>query len=180
MPFAFEHVTGNSYRFAHDVMPQLVGKIVDYLREEATRKQAPLNHPFAWHLPGRELVGACLAGQTTVGNGGNVVLVADVWDALQNPRRTQALFLEVCDIYGFSGWGWTPMMWKLRELYEGAVVANPRADEWTFQSDGLFIYEFLYLQCDHKGGKGGLGPNGSYNGTLLYPEALDYFKKHMS
>jgi hypothetical protein len=115
---------------------------------------------------------------------GEYLLVADIWDVLQKKPRTDALFLEICDVYGFSGNGWTPMMWKLKQLYEGPVVASIFTDQWQFEVGEQFTYEFLYLQCDHnlnqKGTRRAFGPKGRYNATLLYPDAWSYFKKHMS
>lgn len=106
------------------------------------------------------------------------MLIADIQDVLQNPQR-RAHLQEILDIYGFSGSGWTPMMWKLRVVYEGEPPANRLTDEWQFDPETDVVHEFLYLRCDHNGGNRAFGPNGRYNATLLWPDALRYFMKHM-
>jgi hypothetical protein len=101
------------------------------------------------------------------------LLVADVQDVFGNPNRGWAYLFEVCDLYGYSWHGWTPMTWRLRELLEGP--AGRRTDDWEFDLPATYVYEFLYLQCDHNGGRRDFGPQGKYNATPLWPEALSFF-----
>jgi hypothetical protein len=60
---------------------------------------------------------------------------------------------------------------------QGAIgrPAGRRTDDWEFDLPATYVYEFLYLQCDHNGGRRDFGPQGKYNATPLWPEALSFF-----
>jgi len=168
------------YQYVKEAKTGLAGHIVDYFREQA-RGAVPANDkPLVWHLPEVNLLARFLPELKTEGLQ-EYRLIADVLNALQNHKRNDAQLFEVCDIWGFSGWGWTPMMWRLQQLYEGGAREIRGQTPWAFpldnesESSNDYVHEFLYLLADHKGGRRGFGPNGKYNGTLLRPDALKYF-----
>lgn len=108
-------------------------------------------------------------------------LVADVLDAVKNAGRKYAQLFEVCEVFGFSGWNWPPVLWKLRLLYECDECTDARNQRrWEFDPADSFVYEFLRLQADHnwertRKGRRDFGMVGKFNGVLLWPEALRYF-----
>ena len=84
------------------------------------------------------------------------------------------------DAWGYSYDGWTPLALRLESLF----VDQPQDKPSTFKQAFCgplgtedFIYEFLYLNGGTKSGRWTWGLVGRVNGTLLWPDALQYFLK---
>jgi hypothetical protein len=176
----------STYEFVRDAkpghgpaIPGLAVRITSYLEEQAKNNPPAEEEPLRWRLTGNELLKRSLTAEERQ-EIERFKLVADIQNVLGNPRRSRAHMMEICDIWGFSGWGWTPMMWRLRELFEDDAEPPRSQNRWPFVAQGGFVHEFLHLMADHnreetRKGRRDFGPNGKYNGTLLWPAALDYF-----
>jgi len=187
--YLFRQVEGNVYEEVISVQKGLAVRIWEFIEEEAKAKDRLDQQPLPWLMPGSELLRRCLrdsVGEDEIKRQGQYKIIADVLDVLGNPDRTCAQFFEVCGIHGFSGWNWTPMLWKLQlqlelefESEEECAKARER-NRWEFDPAPDFVYEFLRLQADHKWRstrqrRRDFGMVGKFNGVLLYPDALRYF-----
>ena len=78
-------------------------------------------------------------------------------------------------------------MLKLCFLFEaeGAQEVRDIRESGAFESDThtcreeRVVYEFLYLKFGWARGEWGWGTVGSVNGTLLFPQHLEFFAKHL-
>jgi len=173
----------NTYEKVVCAQPGLATRIWNFLTERASAEPPAEEQPFPWHMHGNELLGRCLKdllGEDETARIEKYKLIADVQHVLAKSKRNYAELYEVSDIFGYSGSGWTPMMWKLRMQFQSNDCGEAREqNRWKFDPDRHFVYEFLYLQADHRwqhlGGRRDFGPNGKYNGALLCPDALKYF-----
>jgi hypothetical protein len=150
------------------------------MRNKVAEMPPPEGQGFRWQLDGAEILHSCLRGSETE-QAQSHKLIADILDVVRNPGRKYAQLFEVCEVFGFSGWNWTPMLWKLRLLYECDDCTAARSQgRWEFDPADYFVHEFLRLQADHnwertREGRRDFGMVGKYNGVLLWPEALKYF-----
>ncbi|MGD0009739.1 MAG: hypothetical protein ABSE93_14485 [Terriglobia bacterium] len=170
----------NIYAPVRNVQIGLAPLIWRLVRNKAVKKSPPDGQGFPWQLDGAEILRSCLSGSEPE-QVQSYKLVADILDAVKNASRKYAQLFEVCEIFGFSGWNWTPMLWKLRLLYECDDCTDARDQgRWKFDPVDSFVYEFLRLQADHnwertRQGRRDFGMVGKFNGVLLWPEALRYF-----
>jgi hypothetical protein len=179
---------GHIYECEHKVQDRLGVRIWELMKNKTREESSAEGQPFLWELEEAQVSSSCLrdlAGEDEAKEAEKYKLVADVQNVLENPKRQRAHLFEVCKIFGFSGWGWTPMMWKLRELLEVEDCTKARKqNRWEFNPATYFVYEFLRLQADHRWdatreGKRDFGMIGKFNGVLLWPEALNYFVEKM-
>lgn len=102
---------------------------------------------------------------------------AVVVDLKPEVRRNVSLY-RIRDIWGYSADGWTPILLKLTRLFSDRDTENPQEFKQSFDEREARIetvYEFLYLQGECSDDSWSWGRVGNVNGTLLFPEALDYF-----
>lgn len=162
----------------HATMPSIARRLVQFIGEEAMRQSPAEADPLCWHLSGLELLKRSLTIEEQA-QIGKYKFIVDVQNALGNPKRKWTQLFEVLDIWGYSHFGWTPMMWKMHKVFQDDCVACRDQNRWPFTPGKDVVHEFLYLLCDHKGGRRDFGPNGKFNGTLLWPEALAFFIKQI-
>jgi hypothetical protein len=149
------------------------------MRKKAGETSPAEGQTFPWELDGTEILCGCLRGGE-IEHIQEYKLVADVLDIVKNADRKYAQLFELCEVFGFSGHSWTPMLWKLRLLYECDDCTHARNQgRWEFDP-AESVYEFLRLQADHnwehtREGRRDFGMVGKFNGVLLWPEALNYF-----
>jgi len=180
--------THNIYKCEHKVQKRLGVRIWELMKNKARGESSAEGQPIPWELEEAEVSSSCLrdlVGEDEAKEPEKYILVADVQNVLENRNRPRAHLFEVCKMYGFSGWSWTPMMWKLRGLLEVEDCTKAREqNRWEFNPASYFVYEFLRLQADHKWettreGRRDFGMIGKFNGVLLWPEALKYFVEKM-
>lgn len=184
--YLFKCVGGNVYEKAVSIQKGLAVRIWEYIENQAKDKGQLDRQRFSWRMSGSELLRRCLRYSVGEQETERYKVIADVQDFLGNTDRTFAQFFEVREIMGFSGWNWTPMLWKLRlqlevEFEGGEACQRAReTNRWEFDPAPDFVYEFLRLQADHRWrttrkGARGFGMVGGLNGVLLRTDALKYF-----
>jgi len=168
------------YEPLRNVQRGLGPRIWELMKNKAEENPPPEGQGFPWQMDRTELVRSCL-GDSETGQDHRYKLVADVQNVLANSSRMSAQLFEACEVFGLSGWSWTPMMWKLRLLLEVDDCTEARSQRrWKFSPADYFVCEFLRLQADHNWehsgeGRRDFGMVGKFNGVLLWPEALKYF-----
>lgn len=169
----------NVYAPVRNVQIGLAPLIWALMRKKAGETSPAEGQTFPWELDGTEILCGCLRGGE-IEHIQEYKLVADVLDIVKNADRKYAQLFELCEVFGFSGHSWTPMLWKLRLLYECDDCTHARNQgRWEFDP-AESVYEFLRLQADHnwehtREGRRDFGMVGKFNGVLLWPEALNYF-----
>lgn len=121
-----------------------------------------------WHLPEDMLLAHFEASPKT-----HALFI----DLKPNVKGNVSLY-RIEDIWGYSADGWTPILLRLEHLFSDLEVENPSAfkqefSDWSAQK--CTTYEFLYLQGETEEDSWNWGRVGSVNGTLLFPDALEYF-----
>jgi hypothetical protein len=135
------------------------------------------DEPYRWHLCLEEALGWKKANEYAAKQYNN-----DVNAVLINikPGSHELFLCELLDVWGFSAYGWTPMLWHLRVLEPKNTKCTPnRFDDFTAAKNGDAVYEFLYMAGTVKKGKidgTWIAPKSSpTNAALLWPEPLNYF-----
>jgi hypothetical protein len=127
------------------------------------------NEPYAWHLS---------IDQALQQNGyPEHSIVIDI-----NPKKANEIFIcKLLDVWGYSDYEWTPMMFRLHELRSpdlGKQSLLKRFSE-VQQLTSTPIYSFLYVFGTVKNGSiaGKWTPPGpsSTNSVLLWPKPMRYF-----
>ena len=178
--YIFKRVEGSTYSRVRSAGRGLGPRIADFINETARKHQPCEGQPVKWKLGGADLRRRVLNDDERREED-SYKLIADVQNVFGKEDRRYVQLFEVCDVWGFSSFQWTPMMWKLSLVCEADNCAEYRSRNlWPFEP-GEEVYEFLRLGVDHTGGeRRGFGLVGGYNGVLLWPEAFRYFLKQVS
>jgi len=96
------------------------------------------------------------------------------------PSQKEAVSLyKLAGVWGYSGYGWTPLLVLLETFFVDHKVLNPSTFKQKFNLSlnlgGDKVHEFLYLRFDQNGGNANWGRSGWVNASLLWPEPLRYF-----
>jgi hypothetical protein len=137
---------------------------------------------ISWHLNQTELLDSFLTDAEKAAIN-SYRLVID----LKPTSEDELLFFEICDIWGCSDPGWTPLMLRLCLMFEATERQHVQEVRrtWQFRAEGEcrqareFVYEFLYLTHGWREGRWGWGTVGSVNGALLFPLHLAFFLEKM-
>jgi hypothetical protein len=139
------------------------GPLFEFARRENTNKVSP----FAWHATESTLL--AVLGHSSDDN----AIVIDL-----RPRDTDRVSLyRLCDVWGYSYDGWTPVSLRLQSLFVETAQPNPSDFKLRFIDFGeehSFVAEFLYLQGGVREGTWNWGMVGRVNGALLWKDAFDY------
>jgi hypothetical protein len=160
---------GHRYRFGEQVslfgcnsgyIPWLLAKTIEKTASE----------PLAWHLKIADALQ--VAGQKDHG------LMIDL---KPNSKEPNLSLYEVMEVFGFSAWGWTPVMLYLRGLFVDENPANFDAKAFERTRDEIEdpVFSMTYLTGTVRNGaiEGRWTPPGpsSTNSVLLWPDAFKYF-----
>ncbi|MGO8718369.1 MAG: hypothetical protein ACLQMO_04020 [Acidobacteriaceae bacterium] len=100
-----------------------------------------------WEMSGRALCRAVIKKHQIPARVESCKVLADVTFG-----RYDALIMEIDHIWGFSYYGWTLVLLRLRTRFEGERPKGKSTPVTDFQArsqrDG-FVHEFLYLKCGH-------------------------------
>lgn len=158
------------------------GPLARLIREQPQPTEG--SQTLYWDMEGSELLGRVLGNfrrDPEAVDQGQFKLVID-----QNPNPSRKpgtdsyyfRLLEICHVCGASDPGWTPLMFRLREVFYADSPTEVEDFRKTHQfepQDGGLIHEFLRLGLGWKTGGGGWGRGGSANGVLLWPDHLRFF-----
>jgi hypothetical protein len=143
-----------------------VGEIPRLLRQHLHGSET---EPYPWYLPVETMLDP---KQQT--------LIIDLKPNNKDPKAALSLY-ELRDVWGFSAYGWTPSMVRIRGI---SVDGDPPIDDPADFSVELFsnndsIYTFLHFEGTVRGGAL-VGPwtaprRSSTNSALLWPYAVSYF-----
>lgn len=172
--------TDGVYESVRNVQQGLGPLIWELIAAKAREANPSEGQGFPWRISDVELIDRLLH-EPEKSDRHRYKLIADVQNVLGKPDRKCAQLFELTKMLGYSGWNWTPMMWKLRWLIELEDCSEARTrNRWEFEPADDYVYEFLRLQADHNWertrlGSRGFGMVGGFNGVLLWPEAFDFF-----
>lgn len=96
------------------------------------------------------------------------------------PSQTESISLyRLAGVWGYSGYGWTPLLVILETFFVDHKVLNPSNFKQKFNLSlnlgGNKVHEFLYLRFDQNGGNANWGRSGWVNASLLWPDSMRYF-----
>lgn len=114
------------------------------------------------------------------------VSIADEWNKEDysfivdiKPNSSSEIFLcEVDRVFGYSFNEWSPIMLRLKVIYDDVTENTEDKSDFFFPEDPYIIYTMLYLQGSIRDGKlvGTWSPPfGSITALLFWPEAMTYF-----
>ena len=143
-----------------------MGRIPKLLRQLIPKGQ---NEPYRWHLPLSDIL-----------RGEGLAFLIDLKP--KNKSRSDDLSLyELLDVWGYSAYGWTPAMMRLRGLcVDGEPhISDPKDFQVEFDPHHAAVYSLLYFKGTVQGGEI-TGPwtsprSSPTNSVLLWPDALRYF-----
>ena len=104
-----------------------------------------------------------------------------VIDLKPKQNKTNLSLYEVMDVWGYSSWGWTPLLLRPNGLFVDQDPSVVDRNSFVRKDDVIDgpIYEFLYIAGSVAGGKlvGSWAPPPASptNAALLWPDALNYF-----
>ena len=126
--------------------------------------------PYTWHLN----ISKALA---EAGYGGRTLII----NLKPNSKGPNLSLYDIADVWGYSDFGWTPVMLHLRGLF---IDDDPeRLNDRTFSRNAEDIDEPIFSMLYMSGsicqgeltGKWTAPPSSPTNSVLLWPETLDYF-----
>jgi hypothetical protein len=131
--------------------------------------------PFSWHL---EIPSALRSPKAEYPDANSIVI--DI-----KPGNKEGLYLcELTDVWGYSSAGWTPMMWRMKQLLWAADSKKIDRLDFKAPSDGHEIHSFIHAAGSVRRGEivGTWNPPNASptNSALLWPDALDYFVGEMN
>jgi hypothetical protein len=128
------------------------------------------SEPFKWHLP-------IAAAMDSAGHAGETLVI----DLKPKQHKTNLSLYEVCDVWGYSHCGWTPILLRLHGLFVDADPSQVDKDHFTItDSDRMEpIYEVMYVTGTVRSGRidgtWRAPPVSPTNGALLWPDTVAYF-----
>jgi hypothetical protein len=157
------------YRFAERVC--LFGRNNGFI-PRLLERQTPSGQgePYEWHIPLQKALGESRCPDSTL-----------VIDLKPKQAKTNLSLYEIVDVWGYSAYGWTPILLHLRGLFVDADPATVNRNDFSVADSQRHepIYEFLYLDGSVAYGKligrWNAPPASPTNAALLWPEALRYF-----
>lgn len=94
------------------------------------------------------------------------------------PNSKEVMLCELDRVFGYSYGEWSPIMLRLKVLYEGADRPGFNMDDFIYPDSTTTLYTMSYLRGTIENGK----PIGTWNFTtgtvtplLLYPAATSFF-----
>lgn len=128
--------------------------------------------PFRWHATEQDLL-------AILGKGENHSILIDL-----RPRDKDRVSLyRLCDVWGFSYEGWTPISLRLQSLFVETPQSVPAQFKLRFSDlrrEHAYVAEFLYLLGGVCEGKWTWGMAGRVNGALLWKDAFEYLTAELS
>lgn len=127
--------------------------------------------PYLWHVNVIDELGA----NPKYPN--NTLLI----DLKPKQNKTNLSLYEVLDVWGYSDYGWSPILLRLRGLFVDKNPALVNRNDFIRKDDEVDepIYEFLYLVGSVENGKltgsWKTPPASPTNAALLWPDTLKYF-----
>ncbi len=94
------------------------------------------------------------------------------------PNNNEVFLCELDKVYGYSYEGWSPIMLRLKLLYNDTTTEEVDKKKFIFPKNPTVIYTMLYLYGSVRDGKL-IGtwnmPYGSITALLFWPEAMTFF-----
>jgi hypothetical protein len=147
-----------------------VGKIHQMLSQQLCGTE---NEPYSWHLPVEELLVPA-----------KQALIIDLKPNNKEPNTVLSLY-EVRDVWGYSAFGWTPGMMRLRGVSIDGEPPISDAEDFAVEPipGNDSVYTFLHfdgtIRAGKLEGKWTAPRRSSTNSALLWPNAIEYFIKQI-
>ncbi len=161
-------------RYFNRVHAHLFGSKAGWIPKLLAKQLLPSHgEPYAWHVSVRDALAKT--------DHPNASLVIDVKP--KNRKQPVLSFFELHDVCGYSQYGWSPALFRLREILrkENLGIVDPKdflANDSEYKKP---VYTFLYFKGTVSNGRldgSWIPPKVSAaNSVLLWPEALQYFFK---
>lgn len=167
-------LSGNTTRYQLAEPVSLFGRnsgLIPWLLQTQTLPSQ--NEPYPWHLD----IEKALA-KTDKYRDSTLVI-----DLKPKQHKTNVSLYELLDVWGYSYYGWTPILLHLEGLFVDEDPSTVNKDDFVRVDDEMKdpIYEFLYLDGSIENGKikgtWNPPPVSPTNAVLLWPYALKYFIK---
>lgn len=94
------------------------------------------------------------------------------------PNNSEIFLCELDKVYGYSYEGWSPIMLRLKLLYNDTTAEEVDKNKFAYPENPTIIYTMLYLYGSIKEGElfGTWNmPYGSITALLFWPEAMSFF-----
>jgi len=98
------------------------------------------------------------------------------------PKSNEVFLCELDRVFGYSFDGWSPVMLRLKILYNEESKVNFDKRKFLYPENTTIIYTMLYLYGSIRDGKlcgTWKMPFGSVTALLFWPEALTYFTQQI-